>query len=201
VYPKISGDDNPFRHVWVNNAVREDLVWAANHIESLSGIHIIRSRRWDLESADLVVYCDASMEGLGCWFPDHGIGLHSPIPAWVTRSIIFYHEALAVATALDRLSHNVRPHCKIVIFTDNSNTVTIFNTLRCLPEFNPLLKYCVDILLMHHYDLRVRHVPGHENVVADALSRGNFDLATRLAPDLEIQPFEPPRFTLGAAKK
>jgi hypothetical protein len=32
VYPKITGKDQPLTKIWVNNAVREDLTWAADHM-------------------------------------------------------------------------------------------------------------------------------------------------------------------------
>jgi hypothetical protein len=102
---------------------------------------------------------------------------------------------------------------RFVIYTDNSNTVDIFNTLRALPPYNHLLKTAIDILNLGDHDLRVLHVPGVDNTVAYALSRADFHRALDLAPDLKIstfQPwswspddnnsltFKPPRGTLGA---
>ena len=126
---------------------------------------------------------------------------YAEIPEWVACDIIFYFEALSVATALDHLSRSMGPHSKILIYTDNTNTVSSFNSLRCLPEFNPLLKHCVDILLANDYLLQVCHVAGEDNSVADAISRNNFPLATSLAPSLRIGHLEPPHFKLGVAKK
>jgi hypothetical protein len=40
-------------------------------------------------------------------------------------------------------------------------------------------------LMGGNHDLRVLHVPGEENQVADALSRGDFARAIRLHPQLE----------------
>jgi hypothetical protein len=31
-YPKIAGKDQPLKKIWVNNAVHEDLTWAAEHM-------------------------------------------------------------------------------------------------------------------------------------------------------------------------
>ena len=39
--------------------------------------------------------------------------------------------------------------------------------------------------------MRVLHVPGVDNAVADALSRADFRRAIDLVPDLKILPFEP----------
>jgi hypothetical protein len=56
----------------------------------------------------------------------------------------------------------------------------------------------VDVLITHSVDLRVYHVPGHENVVADALSRFRNDVALQLVPDLIINTFTPPQDAMGA---
>ena len=201
VYPKIAGEDQPLRKIWVNNAVRADLTWAADHLENLFGVQILRSQRWRVTDADIVVYCDACLDGLGCWFPDHGVGFYADIPDWAPSDIIFYFEALSVATALDHLTHVTAPLSKILIYTDNANTVSIFNSLRCLPVFNPLIKHCADILITKGYLLRVCFVPGEDNKVADAISRKNFPLAKSLSPGLQIGLLTPPRFKLGVAEK
>ncbi|KAF8220157.1 hypothetical protein L208DRAFT_1417075, partial [Tricholoma matsutake] len=91
---------------------------------------------------------------------------------------------------------------KIVVYTDSMNTVNIFNSLHCLPEFNPLLCHCVDIFLENEFDVRVLHIPGVQNVVADTISHREFDKAVKSVPELHISSFQPPQFrTLGATKK
>ena len=102
---------------------------------------------------------------------------------------------------------------RFIIYTDNSNTVDIFSSLRALPPYNHLLKTAVDILNLGRHDMRVLHVPGVDNAVADALSRADFQRAITLIPDLKVATFEPwswspnhqgslafqpPRGTLGA---
>jgi hypothetical protein len=82
------------------------------------------------------------------------------------------------------------------------NTVNIFSSLRCLPEFNPLLRHCVDIIITRDFQIRVLHIPGEHNAVADAISRREFLRAQQLVPGLQIQSFKPPHlFMLGAAQK
>ena len=200
-YPKVSGSHIPTRKIWVNNAIREDFAWAAHHIESSSGIHLLRSSDWSVSSADLTVYCDACPQGMGFWYPASRLGFYSPTPANPHVSAIFYFEALCVLCALSDAVLRVNRRARVVIFTDNLNSVQIFSSLACLPAYNHLLRRSVDLLLANDVQLCVLHVPGEENRIADALSRCQFSAALALIPDLSISPFQPPRWTLGAAKK
>jgi hypothetical protein len=85
--------------------------------------------------------------------------------------------------------------------TDSLDTVHIFDSLAAGPGYNDLLKAGVDLLIEFGVDLRVIHIAGKENEVADALSRHDFDRAINLVPKLEILVFQPPQCVLGAAKK
>ena len=99
--------------------------------------------------------------------------------------------------------HNpcLTPHtAKVVIYTDNLNTVQIFNSLTCLPDYNHILHRAVNIVLSHNLNLRVLHVPGDQNIVADALSHCLFSSALDIVPQLKISPFEPPQWMLGLPK-
>jgi hypothetical protein len=113
--------------------------------------------------------------------------------------VIFFFEALCVVSALENVQSKARRGSKILIYTDNENSVDIFRSLRCLPAYNPLLKYAVDILLRNDFTLRVLHVRGEENVVADALSRVLFSVALRVEPCLKLLTFNPPDM-VGSAK-
>jgi hypothetical protein len=201
LYHKISGVHDPRRRIWVNNAVRDDFAWAARHIEASSGIHIFSASDWDPDSANFIVYCHACPEGLGFWYPSSALAFYSSTPKDSEVSINFYFEALCVFCALTDVANRARRGAKIVIYTDNLNTVQMFNSLSCLPEYNHLLRHSVDILVTHNIDLRVLHVPRDQNFVANALSRCCFTSALDTVPGLTISPFQPPQWTLGAAKK
>jgi len=202
LYPKIAGKDRPLTKIWVNNAVREDLKWATHHMRTSLGINLLSSVSWDAEDADAIVYCDACMEGLAFYYPARLAGFYAPVPNHNAREIIFYYEALAVASACNDLKNSMLHHSKIIVYTDSMNTVNIFSSLRCLPEFNPLLRHCVDVIITRDFQIRVLHIPGEHNAVADAISRREFLRAQQLVPGLQIQSFKPPHlFTLGAAQK
>ena len=110
----------------------------------------------------------------------------------IPTNAIFYFETLSVISALDNVQAKAPRNSKILIYTDNMNTVDIFRSLHCLPAYNHLLRHAVDILLKNDYSLRVLHVPGEQNVIADALSRVLFSIALDLEPQLKLFTFNPP---------
>ena len=201
VYPKIAGKDLPNAQIWVNCAVRDDLLWAASQIKINSGVFLLRASDWNPSDADTVIYCDACLDGMGFWYPVNGDAFYSRVPLDVPSHLIFYYEALCVLCALeDAVSHLTSPS-RIAIYTDNSNTVDIFNSLRCLPAYNGILKRAVSLLMSTDHQLRVFHIPGEHNDIADALSRQSFAKAILARPDMHIHQFEPPQMMLGATEK
>ena len=202
-YAKISGKNAPNRYIRINNAVHADLAWAITHLEHNSGIRLIQQLRWDASSADFVIYCDACLEGMGFWLPDQCVGFYSPVPEGLNEEQIFYFEALCVLSALHHLVNTSHPQqsSRILIYTDNDNTVAIFNTLRCLPRYNNILISAADTLIRKNLHLRVLHIAGELNYVADAISRNKLNLARQYVPGIVISPFSPPQLTLGAVQK
>jgi hypothetical protein len=77
-----------------------------------------------------------------------------------------------------KLDHRAR----VSILTDNENTVHMFDSLSAL----------VDILMLGNIDLRVLHIPGSDNEIADSLSRKDFAKARSLNRNLTIESFQPP---------
>ncbi|KAJ7065763.1 hypothetical protein C8F01DRAFT_982327 [Mycena amicta] len=135
---------------------------------------------------------------MGFWIPENLLGFHSLVPSDPPSGTIFFFEALCVLSALRWYCSSVLARTtkatrfRLTIYTDNQNTVHIFNTLRATPVYNRLLRAAVDDLTRYNVDLRVLHIPGKDNFVADAISRNRFDDARRFAPGLVICPFAPP---------
>jgi hypothetical protein len=222
VYNKLRFKSNPSGSVWVNNAVRDDLSWALSKIRSSPGRHLLESTIWTVEDATFTIFCDACPAGMGFWYPALNLGFYARTPEDDLEGLlshdgtIFYFEALCVVCALrDACQFTTDASGRFVIYTDNFNTVDIFASLSALPAYNVLIREAMNLIYDKKHNLRVLHVRGEENTVADALSRANFDLALQLQPDLTIHEFEPyvrlkkddtyslkpPRETLGAAKK
>lgn len=154
-----------------------------------------------MSQAMLTVYTDASGDGMGYWFPSLNLGFQSHLPDGCPLGTIFFFEALAVTAAILDAVERLHPYDRLAVFTDNMNSVVMFNTLAALPPYNWLLLIAMDAILASHVDLRVFHVAGIHNTVADCLSRWKNEDAVQVSPGLTISPFQPPRNTLGASKK
>jgi hypothetical protein len=131
---------------------------------------------------------------MGFWYPEFNLGFYSPTPSYEHPGVIFYFEALCVHSALFDAHHRTTSKGTsrhFLIYTDNSNTVDIFSSLQTLPPYNHHLKSAIDILNLGDNDLRVLHIPGVDNAVANALSRADFQCALDLVPNLKISTFKP----------
>ncbi|PIL32090.1 hypothetical protein GSI_06795 [Ganoderma sinense ZZ0214-1] len=201
LYHKIADKHERFATIHVNKAVRTELTWMATHVRTLPGIRILSQSAWS--PADLVpnsthdefAMVDASSIGLGLYFPWHHLGFFCPTPENIPTNGIFFPEALAICSAIHKVTawRSVGRHIRrIAILSDNTNAVSIFQSLRAEPAYNPILMSAVNVLIANETEHRVHHILGEFNVTADALSHGRFDLARLHDPALHIFSFTPP---------
>ncbi|KAJ7905963.1 hypothetical protein B0H13DRAFT_1515626, partial [Mycena leptocephala] len=92
---------------------------------------------------------------LGFYFPAAGLGYQSKPPPNAPKDRIFYYEAFCVCWCLHQIADLVRANGrtsvrKITIWTDNSNTYNIFNSLHARPLCNEILKSAVDVLISNN---------------------------------------------------
>jgi hypothetical protein len=133
------------------------------------------------------------------WFPELKLAFQCRIPTETIPVPIFYYEAATVTCAIIHPLLYTSP--RLVVYTDNQNTVDIWHSLKASGPYNKLLITAIDDMINFKFEVRVVHVPGVDNIVADALSRFNNAYALRLVPDLVISTFQPPLGMLGAYKK
>ena len=160
-------------------------------------VYLFEDVDWDVQHADVTAYSDACMSGLGFFFKQSKKGYQCLVPQDPPKGTIFYFEALAVVSVMNAITQLPSIPTRVLIFSDNSNTVDIFHSLRSLPPYNGLLKFTVSILLKHNISLRVVRVPGVDNIVADSLSRFENSKAIAACPGLSISTFQPPRVPMG----
>jgi hypothetical protein len=201
-YKKISGKSQPNAPIRVNNTMRRELLWFINHVKSSKGIHMLKSLEWspyDRMASTLIGYSDASGVGMGIWFPGEYAGFQCPLPAEGPKNLIFFYEALAICSAFYL---GAKYGCdRIAVYSDNTNAVDMYSSLRAKRVYNSILLCAVDFTIETSITTKVYYVPGNQNVIADYLSRFLNANALRLAPNLDIQVFQPPRDALGVVKK
>lgn len=203
-YAKIAGRSIPHAAIYLNVRVKQDLLWLADMLEITKGIHVLRTISWSPSQTDITLYCDACLTGMGFWCPSKQqafIADTSSAPQTCSDDTIFWFEALTVLAALHWAAALPLKPKRITIFTDNLNTVQMFDSLRSHSPYDLILLDAVRIMISAEVDIRVCHIAGTANIVADALSRGLLSLATQHMPKLRIASFTPPRVTLGAAPK
>jgi hypothetical protein len=197
VYAKIGGKTETHAKVYVSQAVVRDLDWFVSHVKRSDGVYLFEDVDWDVQQADVTAFSDACMSGLAFFLERTKDGFQCLVPQDPPKDTIFFFEALAVVSVVDAATRLPSIPKKLLIFTDNSNTVDIFHSLRALPSYNDLLKFTVSLLLKYDISLRVLHVPGVDNIVADSLSRFENTKALAECPGLTISSFQPPRIALG----
>ena len=216
LYDKTAGKTQRHAKVMINLEVRAALEWFTHRLATTQGVSILNANEWPVDEADMTIFCDASTgskgqgkPGLGFWIPSRNEGFYADGSiAYASNLVfnkdtgsIFYLEALSVLSAIfwvDQLS--TRPR-RLLIYTDSMNTVDMFNSMRAEPGYNTILMEAVDALLDMEVSLRVFHIPGEDNTIADALSRGLFDVIRVQQPHLKIALFQPPRLDAGGNEK
>lgn len=203
-YDKIGGKRQRNARIYLNAEVKRDFAWFADVFESWDGLHAVDARLWTPDQADLTICCDACMSGLGFWSPDLNQGFAGALPQLPPGvsgpDTIYWHEAICVLRALAWAVSLPNPPRRLAIFTDNLNTVQVFNSLKAHNEYNHILLLAARLRIESRVDLRVTHIPGVDNSVADALSRGLLSSAQQLVPGLAIHALgEPSWLSLGAA--
>jgi hypothetical protein len=204
LYAKTAGKERDLALLRVNATIVFELNWVACRVDHSSGVHLLKSVEWDPRCADsvaLTVFTDASAIGMAYYIPSLSLAFQCPIPTSAASEHIFFFEALAVCSVFHFVSSFPSSSNRLVIYSDNTNTVDIFNSLRAIAPYNRLLISAMSVVLDHKIDFRVLHVRGTDNPIADALSRLKNDLAVSICPGLVIQTFEPPRDAMGATPK
>lgn len=199
LYAKIHGKTKALALVYVSDEVAQGLLWIVQHLQSSNGVFMLKAIAWGPYDADAVLYTDASFLGLGIWCPASNTGRFAALPSAAPTGTIYYFEAYTVVCAILWASTwplSIRPR-RLAIYSDNSNTVAMFNTLRALPPYNPLLSLAVDMLIQHEIDLRVSHIAGSSNTAADLLSRLKFEELRHQFPGIQIARFAPPDVPSG----
>src|SRR5882762_2791238 len=65
LYHKMSGKTNAHQLIWVSVSLCRELTWFASRMEQSDGVHMMSSREWGRNDADISLFCDACPAGMG----------------------------------------------------------------------------------------------------------------------------------------
>jgi hypothetical protein len=194
-YRKVAGKNLMNAGISLNADVVRNLEWLVEVIPKAIGVHFVDATHWKDHEADFVLWTDASLR-LGLAFVYAGRGFTYAISSHISneRINIFFLELVAILSAVHHIALFRHPPKKVLLWTDSLDSVAAYSSLRAAESIhNSVLLALAGILLETGMDLRIRHIPGKDNIKADLLSRLMVDEYHRRYPSESVCLFSPPR--------
>lgn len=194
LYDLTRGMTNPNHHIRLTKEARKDLQAWETFMSDFNGKSLFMFDDW-VSSDSLRLQTD-SAESCGYaavlghrWFAGRW-------PAGFEPHHINTLELFPIVVALELWGSLLANH-KLLFLSDNTATVDVINSMtsRC-PNMMRLLRRLVLVALRHNIWFRAKHIAGKSNIVADRLSRFDFQAAREAAPWLDKDPAVVPTASL-----
>ncbi|XP_071176474.1 uncharacterized protein [Mytilus edulis] len=149
--------------------IKLDLVWWSKFLNIYNGVSMMFLIDWS--SPDCVLSCDSTL--IGCGGICNGRYFHTVFPTFIRRQQLYINalELLYVMVCL-KVWASVLKGSRIVIYCDNSSSVTVLNSGACR---NTFMQSCLGeicfLTASHEFQVKGRHLSGEANRIADMLSR------------------------------
>lgn len=173
----------PHHSIRLSNEARSDLRTWLEFIHNFNGKSVFLNDEW-FSSDRLALYTDASGKigfaaVLGSkWFALRWTPQLAPLQ-------IAIKELFPIVLAIEVWGNLFRNH-KVLFFSDNDAVVNIINKQTCKDkQLMVLVRRLVLSALKHNILFRAKHIPGKHNVIADGLSRFQFQTVFKKAPWLD----------------
>ena len=188
LYSKITSKTKPNAHIYLNSSIIRELRWLSNYIISAPPVWIFSATSWGPIEAwsaglhQLEVFTDTSPIALAYYFPSLNFAYYAPLPSNPPTNPIFWFEALTICSAIHHAANvwacdfSPKLNC-LLVRTDSMNSVHMFNSLHAKPAYNSILVSSINAHINSSLDVRVYHLLGDDNSIADAISHKNFSLA------------------------
>ncbi|XP_033733376.1 uncharacterized protein LOC117322521 isoform X1 [Pecten maximus] len=192
LYDATSKVSKPYHFIRVSGEMREDLLVWLHFIQNFNGTLFFPDSAWS-DSDVLQLFTDSAGNAeLGCGAYFHGEWAYFQWPRdWAStekmRDITFL-EFIPIVLALSIWGHKL-VNRKIIFHIDNSALVSVLNAQSSKDKIvMELMRPFVIELLQHNILFKARHVPGVENVIADSISRMQWNRFRSVAPQAQVHP-------------
>jgi hypothetical protein len=162
--------------------VKLDLVWWSKFLIIYNGASMMFLQ--DFSTPDCILSCDSTL--VGCGGLCGNLYFHKIFPRFIQKKQLHINalELLCLVVSLKRWAHRLRG-LKVVIYCDNSSSVTVVNSGACRNSF---MKSCLTeicfLAASYKFVLKCRHLTTVENRLADLLSR--WDLHSTISEEFLI---------------
>jgi len=175
-------------HISLNAEARADIQWWIDFLPSWNGVCFIQAD--PVTSVSLHLFTDASNIGFGAVYGSEWFGLEwSPFLAGLHINV---QELFAIVASVYTWGEEWRNR-QILFFTDN---LVITHVWRTGTSSNPTIMKLVRNLFLfsarRNINILMKHIPGHSNCLADALSRLQVAKFKRLHTAASINPASVP---------
>ena len=196
VFELLRGVGKRQQFVRLNASFKSDLWWWHCYLDSWNGVAMMEN--CPSIDQEIHLYTDASGScGCGAWWGVEWMQLQWP--AGTEEWSIAYKELLPIVLACMVWGHRWTKH-RIVVHCDNEAVVEVV-AAGYSKEMNlmHLLRCLFLVTAVHELSLRSVHIPGIQNVAADAISRNNMLVFNTQVPGATPAPVGPSTRGIGSA--
>lgn len=182
------------RQIKMTEGFRADLQWWASFLPTWPGISWFYHDNWDGDAVEL--YSDASEWGAGARFGNKWFSMkwsqNQLLKARRTRRISMpYLEMLALATAVNTWKKDLAGKNAWLIVDCMPVVFAVGKLFSPQEEMMALIREMVGWSIEGNFMFRARHIPTHDNKIADTLSRNQTLQLQELLPSADQDASEP----------
>ena len=149
--------------------VKLDLIWWSKFLIIYNGVSMMFLQ--DFSTPDCILSCDSTLVGCGGLCGD--LYFHKIFPKFIQKKKLHINalELLSLVVSLKLWTYRLQG-LKVVIYCDNSSSVTVVNSGACMNSFmQSCLREICFLAASYEFVLKCLHLTTVENRLADLLSR------------------------------
>ena len=171
--------------IHMDSEAREDILWWHKFVSTWNGVSIIQTPM--VTSDEFTLFTDASGSlGFGAIYRSHWFSCSWP--SHLQEYHINFKELFAIVAAVKTWGHNW-PNKQILIFTDSK---VVSDSWKSRSSKNPAMMCLLRHMFFHaakyNFNVMLQHLPGHDNHLADLLSRLQVSKFQQAAPSMDAAP-------------